>query len=244
MELRLKPEHPDISRAKRLIADLTAKAEAAAANPAAAAPPAATRDELTRQERLQQMRAEIESLDRQIKFKDTQAAGMRATISDHQGKLASVPGTESQWVALTRDYDTVAAAYKDLLAKSESSKVSADLEAQQIGEQFRVLDAARIPLRPISPVRWQINAVAAAAGLGLGLALTVLLEIRDSSYRSETDIIEVLRLPVVALVPFVESAADRLRRQRRKMALVCAAGVCMVAGGVVFWAMKLWQHVI
>ena len=83
-------------------------------------------------------------------------------------RIEQIPGVESEWVAVTRDYETQQASYKDLLTKSEQSRVAADLEKRQVGEQFRVLDPARPPLRPIGVKRIQINAAGAAAGLVLG----------------------------------------------------------------------------
>ncbi len=56
-------------------------------------------------------------------------------------------------MALTRDYDTLQATYRELLSKSENSKMAASLEQRQIGEQFRLLDPPRVPLKPASPNR-------------------------------------------------------------------------------------------
>ena len=86
-------------------------------------------------------------------------------IAGYQARIEAVPGLESEWISLSRDYDTLQANYEQLLAKSEDSKVAANLERRQIGEQFRVLDPARVPERPVSPNRIQINGMGAALGL-------------------------------------------------------------------------------
>ena len=75
-----------------------------------------------------EMRAEIESLDRQIAFKEGEERRLRAQIGDYQARLEAVPGIESEWIALTRDYDTLQDTYRELLAKSENSKMAASLE--------------------------------------------------------------------------------------------------------------------
>ena len=62
-----------------------------------------------------------------------------------------MPGLESEWISLSRDYDTLQESYRGLLQKSEESKVAANLERQQIGEQFRVLDPPRVPLAAAEP---------------------------------------------------------------------------------------------
>ena len=245
LRLRLKPEHPDVVRLTRTIAELETKAAEAAAAPAEAPPVVAlSAAETARRDRLQSMRAEIESLDRQIAFKEAEERRLRASIAEHQQRIEAVPGVESEWVALTRDYETLNLAYRSLLTKSQDAKVARDMEKDQIGEQFRVLDPARVPVRPIGPNRIQVNGVAIALGLALGLGLVGLLEIRDSSYRTETDVFQALALPVLALVPLVLNDRDRARARRRRWIATGAATIFLSASGYVFWAMKLWKHVI
>jgi hypothetical protein len=113
------------------------------------------------------MRAELESLGRQITFKEGEEKRLRALIGQYQARLEAVPGIESEWVALTRDYDTLAASYRELLSKSENSKMAASLEQRQIGEQFRILDPPRCRDPTVGPRR--INLMGTAAGLGVGL---------------------------------------------------------------------------
>jgi hypothetical protein len=67
------------------------------------------------------------------------------------------------------EYEVLKDIYQSLLAKREESRMAADMERQQIGEQFKVLDPARIPEKPVSPDRGLIMEVAAGVGLALGL---------------------------------------------------------------------------
>ena len=175
LEMRLKPEHPDVLRAKRIIADLEAKVAAEPATPTTASNQTTTvgrtPDEQQRRERVQNMKAEIESLDRQIQFKESDEIRLRGQIGSFQGRIAAVPAVESEFTALTRDYQTVQETYKSLLSKSEESKVAKNLELRQISEQFKVLDSPRVPDRPIGARRIQVNGVGILGGLLLGLAM-------------------------------------------------------------------------
>jgi uncharacterized protein involved in exopolysaccharide biosynthesis len=242
------PEHPDVLRAKRVIADLEKQRAleiASAGNPTSeSSGPVESADHLARRQRLQQMRAEIESLDRQISFKEAEERRLQAVVTDYQQRVEAIPGTESEWVALTRDYDTQQAAYKDLLSKSEQAKVASNLERQQVGEQFRILDPPRVPGRPIAPIRGQITAIGIMTGLVVGLVLAALIELRDSTFRSEVDIVQVLALPVAALVPYVPSDADLRKSRRRRLLISVTAGLALVSAGYAFWALKLWRFAI
>jgi polysaccharide chain length determinant protein (PEP-CTERM system associated) len=251
LELRLKPEHPDIARMQRLIKELEARAaddravakKAAAGQGDAPAPPAATAEQLAKAERLRQMRAEIESLDRQIGFKDTEEQRQREQLAEYQHRIEQVPGIESEWTALTRDYDTQQAAYKDLLAKSEQSKVAVQLERRQIGEQFKILDPARPPVRPTGLRRLQVNGAGAALGLAFGFGLAALLEFRDRTFKKSEDVREVIKLPVLAELPHLTSELER-NRARRTMTLAAAAAVLAVSvAGYGMYALQLWKFV-
>jgi len=248
LQTRLSEKHPDVVRAKRLIEDLEKQVAAdemqRPVSPEAGLEVPATQEEARRRDKLREMRAEIESLDRQIAFKESEERRMRGDITAYQARLEAVPGIESEWVALTRDYDTLAEKYKELLAKSENSKMAASLEQRQIGEQFRILDPPRVPLKPQSPNRTRINAIGTVAGLGLGLLLLGLAYYRDSTMRSESDLLSAIELPVLALLPLVTTEAD-LRRQRSRRRFVVAAVIAVLVGtSALAWFLQLWKFVV
>ncbi len=250
LETRYKPDHPDVARARRLVAELEPKAAAEvaaqrqAANEGDTTSSVDTIADAARRERLREMRAEIESLDRQMAFKESEEQRVRNEIAEYQRRVEAVPGLESEWSALTRDYDTEQAAYKALLSKSTAAQVAANLEDQDIGERFRIVDEARVPIHPMPSARIRYNAGGLALGLLLGLGLAALLEIRDSSFRSDTDVLEVLGLPVLASVPRVWTTEEQNRRRTRALALSAAGAVCAVGMGYITWIMQLWKSLI
>jgi polysaccharide chain length determinant protein (PEP-CTERM system associated) len=248
LELRLTAEHPDIRRTKAIIADLEKKAEAetrassGGATTATAGP--ITAEEARRRERISSLRAELDGLNRTIGVKEQEERRMRGQVADYQSRLDSVPGLESEWISLSRDYDTQQETYKGLLQKSEESKVAANLERRQIGEQFRMLDSPRVPTKPMSPQRLFVNLGGLALGLVLGLALAGLLEFLDSTYRSEKDVLGALSLPVLAVVPNLPTAADvKDAARRRWMVTATVTGVLVASAGLTV-ALQLWRYVV
>jgi hypothetical protein len=243
LELRLSPKHPDVIRTKRVVQDLERQV---AAEDVEGPPPerAASPEEIRRRDKLREMQAEIDVLDRQIAFKEGEERRLRGELNLYQTRLEAVPGVESEWVALTRDYETLQKTYRDLLSKSENSKMAASLEQRQIGEQFRILDPPRLPLKPHSPNHLAINALGLLAGLGLGLLLVWLVEYRDSTMRSESDIAAAIDLPLLVLLPYVTNEADRRRERRHRLAVsALAVGVC-VGTAALFWYLQLWNFII
>ena len=190
------------------------------------------------------MRAEIESLDRQMTFKESEERRVRTEIAEYQRRIEAVPGLESEWVALTRDYDTQQAAYKDLLTKSTAAQVAANLEQQDIGERFRIVDPAVVPVHPLRAIRAGVNAAGIAIGLLLGIGIAALLEIRDASFRTDSDVLEVLSLPVLASVPRIATAEERVSHRRRRLAMSVTGVAGIVVASYLTWTLKLWNSLI
>jgi polysaccharide chain length determinant protein (PEP-CTERM system associated) len=244
LELRFKPDHPDVQRMKRIIADLETRAQQEALqNPLSPDGDVkyATPAEAQRQARIKQLRLEIEGIDRMVAGGQQDERALRAKIADYQRRVEATPLRETELTGLLRDYDTVQKLYQSLLAKQEDSKIAANMENRAIGEQFKTLDQARLPEKPVSPNRPLIDLVGALAGLGIGLGFVALLEYRDNSFRTDEEVVKVLALPVVAVVPVMLTRAER-RRARLRTALVSAAtGVfvtCAIAGAVWFFLLR------
>jgi polysaccharide chain length determinant protein (PEP-CTERM system associated) len=233
LELKETPEHPDIKRMKRVISDLKAKADqealAAPVTPEAAPRRPTSPAEVARQNKISDLKAELEQLDRQIAFKQQEDKQLRGTVASYQQRVEAAPTRESELTALTRDYATTQTAYQTLLAKKEDSKIAANLERRQIGEQFKLLDPARVAEKPFSPNRPMLNMIGLAAGFAIGVALVALFEYRDRSFRTEEEILALLRVNVLAVVPYMQSEKERKVRFLRQVAVGCSLGFVVVA---------------
>ena len=235
---RLRDTHPDVIRQQRVVADLELKAAAEAAMLELI--PADTRVRLradpveaARLSRIDQTKTELESLVRQIQAKEQEEVRLRSVIGEYQGRVESAPARESELTELMRDYETLQRSYTSLLAKKEEAQVSANLERHQIGEQFKILDPARLPEKPYSPNRQLFYATGAAIGLGIGLLLAGFLEYRDATLKTDADVVATLMLPVLAMIPELTTPAGALavemkRRRIGQMVLGTLAVVVIV----------------
>ena len=240
MELRLTPEHPDVVRTRRLIATLEEQAEAERLRvplPSGAAVPQITAFDIARQNRLKEAQAELENITRQEQRRDAEEVRVRQDITTYQARVEASPTRESELVELTRDYDTLQKTYVSLLFKQQDSKLAANLERRQIGEHFNVLDPAQLPERPISPNRARLDLMGIALGFALGIGLAVLLELGDSTLKSDDDVVAALDLRVLALVPMLGS--EPKRRNWRGQSIAAASVALMSIAAVLFTLWKL-----
>jgi polysaccharide chain length determinant protein (PEP-CTERM system associated) len=234
--LRLTPEHPDVVAKARTVKQLEAKLQQP--EPSSPSGPGAAVDPV-RRARGRQIAIEMAKLDEQISAKEADMRDLRERMSSYQRRVDAVPGHESELTGLMRDYDTLQKVYADLLAKKENSQISANLERQQVGEQFKVIDPARLPEEPFSPNRPQIALIAAAVGLLLSFVLIGVIEYRDQTLRTEDEIVRTLALPVIAAIPLMTAVADVRRQKRNRILLATATAMTIVALTVSVWRLVL-----
>lgn len=245
MEMRLTAEHPDIRSLKRRIAELEQKVAALPATTDGGAPTRPlSAEEGARRDRVSTLRAELDGLNRNIAFKEAEERRIRGMVADYQNRLEAVPGLESEFSRLTRDHATLQENYKSLLQRSENSKVAANLEHFQVGEQFHILDPASAPSRPESPQRILVNIGGVFFGLIVGFVLAGLLEFLDTTFRNESDVVAAIALPVLAVVPNLMTKADIREARRRRQLTAVAAAVCVAACAGLGVALQLWRYVL
>lgn len=152
---------------------------------------------------IQQLRTQIRVAELTIQEKQKQQKKLEDLSNMYQARLQMSPAVEQEYKELTRDFATAQESYNDLLKKRTQADLSNDLDTQQEGAQFRILDEANLPEKPSYPNRILFAGGGFGGGLALGLALIVIFEMRDKSLRTESDVDALLKLPVLAMVPSI-----------------------------------------
>jgi polysaccharide chain length determinant protein (PEP-CTERM system associated) len=119
----------------------------------------------------------------------------------YQRRIEETPRREQELVLLTRDYDLLKSNYQSLLDKRIQAQMAENLERKQKGEQFKILDPARLPEKPIKPNRNKILLIGALGGVVLGLGLTWFRESLDQSFRTVSELEDDLGISVLATIP-------------------------------------------
>ena len=160
----------------------------------------------------QEMEDQLGAIDEEIRRINDEDLKIRKKIKEYQERVENSPTRELQIVGLMRDYTRTKEQYENLLRKILDSQQAENLERRQKGEQFRVIDPARIPEKPFKPNIPRTIAMGVGLGFFLGLGFAWFREMMDQTFHSESEIEHVLKLPVIAVIPNLKEKMTRRRK--------------------------------
>jgi succinoglycan biosynthesis transport protein ExoP len=244
-------QHPDMVRNQREVAqaeDRLKRLKAAAspqtdnvrpATPANTATPPSSElpdDDPT----VAQLKSSLEANRLEIESLVNDEKRLKTSIAQYEGRLNQTPVREQQQASILRDTEVLRQQYAELQKKEQESQLATNLEKQQGGQQFRLIDPASLPSLPSSPKRGKMSLGGAAGGLVLGLALAVLMELRDTSYYTEADLKKHLEPPFVLGLPLLRTPLETRRlRWRNVCQWVAASAMLLVVAAAEFYVYKL-----
>lgn len=200
LESRYTAAHPDVIKTKGQIEELK-KQIVAGPQPGFTG---LTRASTIEPAPVQQLRLKIRQCDLDIAELTKREAQIQNQINVIQGRLQLSPAVEQEFKELNRNYQTALEFYNDLLRKRDQTAIAGDLNRQQEGEHFSVLDPPSLPLTPSFPNKLKFAGGGFASGVGFGLAILYLLAALDKAMHTEHDVEVCLRLPVLASVPTLD----------------------------------------
>ena len=136
---------------------------------------------------------------------------------------------EEKYRALMEERNSLVAKQDDMMKKVMEAKMSQGLEKEQMGERFTLIDAARLPERPIKPNIPAILLIGAFLGIGAGVGTASLWEFSDRSIRTLEDLGDVTGLPVLGGIPMIIDDEERTKKARRRWVLY--ASILVILGG-------------
>lgn len=125
---------------------------------------------------------------REIATLEKRRQNLSTQIEDYEARINKLPLVEQEMASLNRDYNESANNYNSLLQKELAADMATDMERSKNSERFKIVDAARIPQKPIKPKRAVLASVGSLGGLALGLVLGFGLEFRKQSFLGEWEL--------------------------------------------------------
>ena len=213
LKTRYTDKHPDVMRIKRMIAEFEDQTDQELSESEEG------KEEVFSGNNPRKLQiAQRNEITKEIKTLEADISKIQEQITIYQKRVENTPKREQELLSLKRDYANVKGTYDSLLKRKLEAAISVNMEKKQKGEQFRVIDPARLPEKIIKPDMNRLFVLTLAAGLVVGCGLVFLLEYFDTSFRRPEDIDSLLRVPVIAILPSVIHPED-IKMKRRNLFL-------------------------
>ena len=172
-----------------------------------------------------QAEAEIAALD--ARQRETMGA-----VGAKERELRNMPEGKKKLADLEKERDASKVIYEQLIMRQGQTEVSKQMEVQDKSTNFRVVDPAVLPVKPVSPDRVKIILLGIVAGIGGAFGIILLVETFNSSIKEESDL-KRLGVEVLAVIPkiFDDAEAVRISKKDRFVYLVSAGYfslICLV----------------
>ena len=152
-----------------------------------------------------------------IAQKRSQQEALTKESGAYRANLASTPEVEQEYAELSREQEAAAQNYARLEGNFTQAKMTTDLQKRQQGMTFNLMDQANLPDSPIYPKKPVFILGGLVAGLGLGLLITVLLEYKDTTLRSERDVWAFTQLPTLAVIAWSGDIAQKVETPKKRL---------------------------
>jgi len=162
----------------------------------------------------QQLQSELYQARTQIRTLEARLADAKAKLRDELDRGQRIQEVEAEFAQLTRDYQVNQAIYQDLLRRRENARVSMSLNTEQQGLTLRIVEPAHLSHRPSGPrlVHFALGGIALGAALPLGILFGFLT--LDPRVRTGANITDTLGLPLLEVVPRLDTPAEAAAERR------------------------------
>ena len=202
---RTTDKHPDVVRLKQEISNIkTALAdiqadEAGGADSADSGPTNPAYINL--QTQIKRTEIELDSL-------RTQRKELEKKWQQYVKRLEQMPQVEQEYQDLARDYSAAQKKYNETSEKLMEARQAENLEENQAGEKFTVVDPPHVPGKPVKPNRMAIILIGFILGLGAGAGLAAAMEFTDTTLRTAEDVRRLTGAPVLSAIPDVREVQE------------------------------------
>jgi polysaccharide biosynthesis transport protein len=197
-------DHPDVMAQRRKIELLerALRAENAATSPAGDAAAAQAKLAVSRLE------AQRDTARARADLLADQMRNLRNAIGQQRSQVVRAPQIERDLTALQRDHDAARLKYEDLRSKQMSAQIVQNLEGEQQGERFTLLEPPLLPEYPIKPNRKKLVALGFFLAVAAAAGVVALLELIFGRVRGVNSLTALTGQRPMVVIPYIKSVDE------------------------------------
>src|SRR5713226_379954 len=206
LETRYTPNHPDVIKAKRQIAELE--------KDVASRPKKGRTEPSQTYLKYVELKSELDGIRQRVEAYKQDQKALSTQMASLTNRIEETPQHERVIDDMRREYDAGESQFHALLDKQLDAKLAEGLASSETGVVFAIVEPASVPATPYSPQRARLLLMGLAAGLGLGLVMAFVLEQNDTTFGTVDDFQTFTTLPVLGVIPTLGKAAKQSRKTK------------------------------
>jgi len=162
---------------------------------------------------------QIVSADLEIKNLKEDMVKTAELMTEYQRRVENAPNVEREYNELTIDYNNAKDRYNEISGKLLKARVAQEMEAQQHGEHFTIIDKAYVPNRPFKPNRLAIMLLGFVLATGAGLGGAAFREALDHTIKSSAEIRQFEGIDLLTVMPYTPTPEERRQHWFKRIAV-------------------------
>ncbi|WP_126172162.1 GumC family protein [Altericroceibacterium xinjiangense] len=123
-------------------------------------------------------------------------------MTDLDQRAAQAPQAAYELNMIEREYDNLKRQYDSLREKQLDAQVAANLQSEDKGERFSIVDQPSLPLEPLGPKPVVLLIAGLLGGAAMGVFLILAFELLGGTIHGEQTLAGALKVPTFGVVPF------------------------------------------
>jgi len=221
------PNHPDIKSLKRQIESL----ENGLGSSGEGGKPDKLKSPLSIK-----INSKINSAEGEIKRLHIRQKEVTKKLASYDQRVVQTHQVQRAYNDLTRDYEGQLAKYKELRAKQLQAELAENLETENKGESFTLIEPPLVATDPEKPDRLKIIVIGLLLSIAIGIGSTILLEMFVGGVRGYNQISRVINCAPLVVIPLITTKQEELKEVIEKTGIdkriywVAAIGIAAVLG--------------
>lgn len=210
--------HPDIKAQKNKIASLEERLKKADSQPT---------ETTSSNDRLNpayvQLKAKIDSTENEVARLRSRQEEIKTKLAEFERRVSETYQVQRAYDELTRDHENTVAKYRELRSKQLQAELAQNLESENKGESFTLIEPPAVPSKAEKPNRPKLLVLGLGASVGAGLGLAFLVEMFFGGVRGYTQVAHIVGKSPLVVIPVITTTRELARRKMLRKRWVIVA---------------------
>ena len=175
------------------------------------------------------LQSQLAAVDSEIRSLKEQKEKITAGIQELEKNILLSPQVEREYRGLVRDYENAVREYNETKVKQAQANAAKQLESENKGERFTLIDPPALPEEPVSPNRPAIIFLGLIFAIGSGLGYAFVADAISGTVRGVNNVKNLLGVAPLAVIPYQMNMQDISRKKSTQKRTVLLGLVIVVS---------------